>query len=95
MEIIRGQIASEKGLGRECILKFYDGVDGINENVVKEHLANLKASGNYARIVKEVTEEIAREQAAERAELERKAKAAQKADEAAKAKAAIDKAFRL
>lgn len=96
IEHLKGNITSEKGLGVPLILKFYKGIDGIKESVVTNHLANLKASGDYARIVREVTEEIAQEQAEELAELERKQKEAEEApqqvEEAKKAKAKTEKA---
>jgi hypothetical protein len=38
-----------------------DGVPGINENTVKQALANLKASGDYSWIFGEVQAEIERE----------------------------------
>jgi ParB-like chromosome segregation protein Spo0J len=103
-ETTRHQIASEKGLGRDVVFRFFQGISGMNDGLVKEHLAQLKASGDYARIVKEVSEEIAKEEQAERDELERlkkeaeeaEQKAAQKAKEAeaAKAKAEQDKAIK-
>lgn len=94
LEIIRGQIASEKGLGHECVLRFFEGVPAIHESVVNHQLANLKASGDYARIVKEVDEEIAREQAEERAELEKREAALEQAkkDEAEARSRALDAA---
>jgi len=37
-------------------LRFFKGISAINDTLVKEHLAQLKASGDYARIAqKEVT----------------------------------------
>jgi ParB/RepB/Spo0J family partition protein len=95
IEKAREALASEKqGLGASCILKFFKGM-GIKESQVTHHMAGLKSSGNYARILKEVTEEIAQEHALELAELERKqreAEAAKKAEEAARAKAKKEKA---
>jgi ParB-like chromosome segregation protein Spo0J len=99
-ETTRGQIASAKGLGHEVVLRFFEGIRPINESIVREHLGQLKASGDYARIVKEVHDEIAAEQRAEREALERAQKEAQEkkkaAEEAAKkateAKATADKA---
>jgi hypothetical protein len=58
LETIRGQLTSEKGLGQSVIVQFLDGVPGINNNTVMQALANLKASGDYARIVREVQQEI-------------------------------------
>jgi hypothetical protein len=61
LEEIRGNLASEKGLGRDMIVRFLDGIPGINDYSVKEALANLKASGDYARIIGEIQAEIERE----------------------------------
>jgi ParB-like chromosome segregation protein Spo0J len=90
IESVRGAITSEKGLGWEVILRFFKDTP-INSSIVKEHLAQLKASGHYARIVKEIHDKIAAEQKAERAELKRQeeeAAAKKLAAEAAAAKAA-------
>jgi ParB-like chromosome segregation protein Spo0J len=73
------------GVGWRMILNFYEGVDGITKNVVIEHLANLKASGDYARTINEATEEVEREHAEELAELERQKKEAEEKAEADKA----------
>jgi hypothetical protein len=48
------QSNKRKGLGRDAIVAFLKKVPGITENVVEEQLANLKRSGDYARIVREV-----------------------------------------
>jgi regulator of protease activity HflC (stomatin/prohibitin superfamily) len=90
LDTIKGQIASEKGLGYDCVLRFFEGIPSMNIGIVKYQLGNLKASGEYARIVKEVNDEIAQEQAEERAELERReaeAKAARKTAEEARKRA--------
>ena len=54
-------LQSANGMGRDIITKFLDGVPGINENTVKQQLASLKASGDYARIIGEVRDEIEQE----------------------------------
>jgi len=54
-------ITSDRGLGREIIVRFLDGIPGINEGTVQQQLANLKSSGDYARIVREIQEEIEKE----------------------------------
>jgi hypothetical protein len=36
------------------ILSFLDGIPGVNENSVRQQLAILKSSGDYARIIDEV-----------------------------------------
>lgn len=90
LETIRGQVASEKGLGYECVFRFFHDIEAIKEGIVQYQLGMLKASGDYARIVKEVNDEIALEQLKERAELERReaeAKAARKAAEEARKRA--------
>jgi DNA repair exonuclease SbcCD ATPase subunit len=68
---------------------------------VRQHLANLKASGDYARIIREVTEQVEREQKdaferLERAEKERQAAEAREreAEERRKKAAAEAKAAR-
>jgi len=94
METLRGQIASEKGLGVPCIMNFYRGIEGVKESMVKHHLANLKSSGHYARIVQQATDEIEQEHVQELAELKRKQKEAEEkkaADEAEKAKEKAEK----
>jgi hypothetical protein len=60
---IRGNLTSDKGLGQTVIVQFLDGVPGINDGTVQQALANLKASGDYARIIQEVQAEIERENA--------------------------------
>jgi hypothetical protein len=45
-----GNLQSHKGLGRDVILRFLKSVPGIKDPVVKDQLANLKKSGDYARI---------------------------------------------
>jgi ParB-like chromosome segregation protein Spo0J len=93
LEEIRGNIMSQKGLGVPCIMKFFKGISGVTENVVRDQLANLKASGDYARIIKEVSQEIEEEQAAERAEREQlEAEAAAKKEAAEKAAAKAEEA---
>jgi hypothetical protein len=62
LQTLQGQLASEKGIGRDVVLKFLDGVRGIKESIVQAQLANLKASGDYQRIVGEVTAQIKQEQ---------------------------------
>jgi hypothetical protein len=82
METACGQIASDKGIGRELIVEFLDGVPGMTENAVKEQLANPKSSGDYARIIGDVKDEIERENREALKELERVERERQKAEEA-------------
>jgi len=59
-----------QGVGGPTILKFLPGIPGIHINSVQHQLANLKASGHYARILQEVQEEIEQEQREAEAALE-------------------------
>jgi len=59
------------GIGWSQIVDFLDGVPGVNKNTVVEQLANLKASGDYERILREAQKEIEKENAAALAELKR------------------------
>jgi hypothetical protein len=107
---LTGQLAEIRqlvdGIGWGTVLEFLRGVPGIDQNTTKQALANLKASGDYARIIREVQEEIERENAEALAELaaaeaekkeaeeqERKAEA-ERREAAAKAKAARQEADR-
>jgi hypothetical protein len=97
---------SGEGVGRKVIVDFLDGIPGINDGSVQQQLANLKASGDYARIIRDVQEEIEEEnkeaikqaEAAEAARIkaeeeQRKAEQRQKeAEEARKKAAALAKA---
>ena len=51
LETLRGQLQTDKGLGQSVIVTFLKGVPGINDGSVQQQLANLKSSGNYARII--------------------------------------------
>jgi hypothetical protein len=48
----------KKIIGEDVIAKFLDGVPGINSRSINNELANLKSSGEYARILQEVQKEI-------------------------------------
>lgn len=48
----------KQGIGRRLIAHFLDGVPGINEEIVRAQLANLKASGDYARVIELVHQEL-------------------------------------
>ncbi len=56
--VMKAQIESSKGLGRDAIHKFLEDIPGVSIGTIKEQLASLKASGDYARIVGEVRKEI-------------------------------------
>jgi hypothetical protein len=84
-----GNITSDKkGMGRMVIAKFFNGA--MKESDINHQLANLKTSGHYARIVREVNAEIEQE----RLEAEEEAKKARKAAEKEKAVAAKARAER-
>lgn len=77
------------GVGRDAILKELHDVPGVNENVVKLQLANLKSNGAYDRIVREVTALVEVEREAELealAEAERRTREAEKRETEAKAR---------
>jgi ParB/RepB/Spo0J family partition protein len=58
LETARGIFESERGMGRDIVVRFLDGVPGVNDGTVQQQLANLKSSGDYARIIGEVKDEI-------------------------------------
>jgi hypothetical protein len=96
VDTLRGQITSNKGMGEPLVTAFLKDqeIPGIRPSVVREQIANLKASGDYARIIDEVREEIEREErqaavALERVEAERRAaeEAARRAEAERKAAA--------
>jgi hypothetical protein len=66
-EVLRGQLASDKGLGEHILVQFLQGIPRMTQHIIRGHLGNLKASGDYARILREVQEELAREQASREA----------------------------
>lgn len=88
-ETVNGQLASGRGIGEPLVSDFLKGVPGLNQNIVKQQLANLKASGDYARIMSEVQHEIEEE-----ARLAQEALALQE-KENAKRRAAQEEADRL
>jgi hypothetical protein len=52
---LRGNLTSDRGLGRDIIVRFLKKVPGVTDRTVQEQLANLKASGDYARIIRHST----------------------------------------
>jgi Ethanolamine utilization protein EutJ (predicted chaperonin) len=60
---VRHHLTADRGIGIDLIVHFLAAVPGVNQNSVKDHLAILKASGDYGRIIDEVTTEIERENA--------------------------------
>lgn len=69
---VLGNVASDKGIGAPILAKFFKDVPHMTEGVINSQLSNLKSSGDYARVVELVKEELASEQAAEREELTRR-----------------------
>jgi ParB-like nuclease domain len=70
LQTLRSHLLGERGLGREVLLAFLPDIPGINAGSVQHQLANLKASGDYARLIADVEKEIAEEDAAAQAALE-------------------------
>jgi hypothetical protein len=60
---LRARFLGDEGVGWTVILAFLHDIPGINAYSIKHQLANLKASGDYARLIAEVEREIADEQA--------------------------------
>jgi hypothetical protein len=58
--------ANSQGIGFRQIIKVLGDVPGIGKSKVEEQLANLKASGHYARIINEVAARVEAEAAKER-----------------------------
>lgn len=91
----KANVPGEKGIGEPLITEFLAGVPGICKRTVEQALANLKTSGNYARIVSEVSAEIEAEnraavEASEAAERERVAAEKAREKAAAEARAAAE-----
>jgi hypothetical protein len=61
---------SEDGMGREVLLAFLHAVPGINAGSLQHQFANLKASGDSARLIADSEQEIAEEEAATQTTLE-------------------------
>lgn len=93
IDTLRGQLLSDKGIGKRIIERFFEGIPGLNDNAIKQALTNLRESGHYSRIIKEVQQEIKQEAIAARkaakeeqdrqkaAEAEKKAEVAEKAQQ--------------
>jgi hypothetical protein len=84
----------KQGIGWRPVVQLLANIPGINTGSAQQQLANIKASGDYARIIDEVRDEIEREhkeaiKAMEKAERERivAEEAAQKAEQERKAAA--------
>lgn len=77
-QVITGQLLSAKGLGEPVItawLQEHAPAFQASEHLVREQIANLKASGDYARIIGEVEAEIEADLKEAEAEARRAAKA--------------------
>jgi hypothetical protein len=81
-----------QGVGGTQIEKFLSGVPGINKNIIMQQLALLKASGDYARILKSVQKEVDANNKARADELQREAEKAARAGNKSAAATAIKKA---
>jgi len=94
LEQARGNLINGRGIGEHLIAKFLSDIPNINEAIIKEQLANLKKSGDYARIIGEVTDQVEAEAnaKADAAKQEKEREAAEaKAEEARKAKEQAEK----
>lgn len=60
-DTLRGQIATDRGIGQDLVLRYLEGVPGVIINTINEDLASLKTSGNYARIIARVRDQITAE----------------------------------
>jgi hypothetical protein len=58
---LRGNLACQRGLGQRVIADFLSHVPGLDRNIINQHLANLKASSDYARIITEVADKVLRD----------------------------------
>lgn len=58
---VRGNIQTDRGIGRDAIAEVLKEVPDINVTSVNQALVNLKSSGDYGRIIGEVRDEIERE----------------------------------
>jgi hypothetical protein len=65
---LRERLLEDEGVGRRVILAFLKEIPGINDRSVQQQLANLKSSGDYARLIAEAQHEIAAEHAAAEAQ---------------------------
>jgi ParB-like nuclease domain len=54
----RACMISEKGIGNRVVVRFLHNIPGINYMVVKQQIGALKDSGEYARIILEIKNEI-------------------------------------
>jgi ParB-like chromosome segregation protein Spo0J len=90
LECARGNLASGKGIGEPLIGKFLEGT-GIKESEIREQVASLKKSGDYKRIITEVTDRIQEEAKTEEKEAEKESEREEAKAKGNRAKAAKDK----
>ena len=64
---LRRRLLSDDGMGWRVVLAFLCNIPGINEVSVRHQLANIKTSGDYARLIADVEQEIIAEAAAAQA----------------------------
>jgi predicted transcriptional regulator len=55
---LRERLLSDDGVGRDVIAAFLHDIPGISKESVRQQLANLKTSGDYARLMAEVEADI-------------------------------------
>ena len=94
IEDLRGNLQSDRGLGQPLISSFLGNVPGLDPFTVREQLANLKASGDYHRIIREVIaqiEALKQEQAAKWEDKKREAERTKLRVEEAERKLALAK----
>ncbi len=83
-ECAQGNAASVKGIGADLISRYLAGIPSVTTYTVQQDLGSLKASGDYARIIGAVRDQIV----AECAQAEREAEEARCAAERAEAEEA-------
>jgi hypothetical protein len=64
MPTVRRRLLSDDGMGRDVLLAFLHDIPGIHRNAIDQQLANLKTSGEYARLIEQVRQEVIAEHAA-------------------------------
>jgi VCBS repeat-containing protein len=60
---LRANLASQRGIGGRLIVELLANVPDLDRNMITQHLANLKASGDYSRIIGEVAAQVLRDPA--------------------------------
>jgi hypothetical protein len=61
LEKARRHLTGEAGLGEPLVTEFLADIPGINKNTVMQQLSNIKASGDYDKIIEAVKAEIEEE----------------------------------